>query len=116
MQSEVTDTLLVSAQLPSATPSQTHQRGHSKGPGHGNRTGSPVTRWQEALERSSEDKTHLMGQRTRGRTSDWTGTVPERSPWVSATREPHLRLVRSHPGNLTEAETTVPQNQRLQCT
>lgn len=47
--------------------------------GRSNRTGGLVTRWREALERSSEDTTHLMGQRTRGGTSDWTGTVPEQN-------------------------------------
>lgn len=47
-----------------------------------------------------------------------TGQVQyhNRTPWVSAMRVLHRVGSRALPGNLTEAETTVPQNQRLQCT
>lgn len=48
-------------------------------------------------------------------TSDWTGTVPKQNTWGQCYEGSAPSLTETQPGNLTEAETTVPQNQRLQC-
>lgn len=70
-----------------------------------------VTRQEEALVQSSEDTTYLMGLENM-RKEPVTGQVQyhNRTPWVSAMRDLHSSLIQIHPGNLTEAETTVPQN------
>lgn len=79
--------------------------------------GGLVTWQKEALLQSLGDTTQPHGAREHEeRTSDWTGTVPNRTPGPVLYGTCTQVYYRSHPGNLTEAETTVPQNQRLQCT
>lgn len=73
-----------------------------------------MNRQEEALVQSSEDTKHLMGLENMRR-EPVTGQVQyhNRTPWVSAMRDLYSSPIQIHPGNLTEAETTVPQNQCL---
>lgn len=72
--------------------------------------GGLVTRQEKALAQGSgHNKPHGVKEHEEG-TSDWTVQYHNTTPWVSATRDLYSSLIQIHPGNLTEAETTVPQN------
>lgn len=73
---------------------KTHVRNNWKGPGSGNyiwRSGDQAAR---STSTSLEDTTQPHGAREHEeRTGDWTGTVPNRTPWVSAMRDLHSSLI-----------------------
>lgn len=72
--------------------------------------GGLLTRQEKALaQRSGHNKPQGVKSMRRGPV---TGQVQyhNTTPWVSAMRDLYLSLRQIRPGNLTEAETTVPQN------
>lgn len=81
-----------------------------KGPFGGNHV------WRSANQAGKSTSTKVRTHKPHGvksmRRGPVTGQVQyhNTTPWVSAMRDLYLSLRQIRPGNLTEAETTVPQN------
>lgn len=85
-------------------------RSNWKGPFGGNHV------WRSAIQAGKSTSTKVRTQQTSElKSMRWepvTGQVQyhNTTPWVSAMRDLYSSLIQIRPGNLTEAETTVPQN------